>query len=103
MDDLIKKSDAINELEDMRGYRDEDGYVMIFKSDAIDRINCITTTDRPRGHWVDTGKVYFGAKVYACSVCGEECDEMPTCMGKPMWKYCPYCSADMRGESDGRG
>lgn len=54
-----------------------------------------------KGEWIDTHKMYWGAKVYACSVCKEECDEMPTCMGKPMWKYCPYCGAEMKGAGDG--
>ena len=47
-DDLIRRSDAIYELEDMRAYRvDEDGYLMIYKSDAIDRIHSIPSADRP--------------------------------------------------------
>ena len=108
MDSLIKRNDVVNELEDMRGYRDEDGYVMIFKSDAIDRINCIATTDRLRGHWVDgdgnivpLDKDGLTRNSAWCSICGDwltASDEYAT----RGW-FCPNCGADMRGENDGRG
>lgn len=39
----------------------------------------------------------IGYKVVAtCSVCHNEI-EMPTCMGKPIYSYCPACGAQMEG------
>lgn len=50
--------------------------------------------DEPKvGRWIDTKMTCYGAKVYKCSVCDNEIDEMPTEMGEPIWNYCPLCGA----------
>ena len=41
----------------------------------------------------------WGRSVYACTSCGQAM-EVPTEGDKPMYDYCPYCGADMRGGED---
>ena len=36
----------------------------------------------------------WGRSIYACTVCGDAM-EVPTEMGKPMYKWCPNCGAKM--------
>lgn len=60
----------------------------------------LPSTDRPRGEWIETDRTYFGATVFKCSVCCDEIDEMPTVMGVPKYKYCPYCGIKMKGADD---
>jgi len=44
------------------------------------------------GRWIkrESGIVFF-----ECSVCKDGYIDQPTCMGKPMFKYCPNCGASM--------
>ena len=69
---------------------------------AIDRIESAPTIEaRPvvRGEWVKLD-AHKGIEQFKCSICQSEC-YVPTCMGEPMYGYCPNCGADMRGEDDG--
>lgn len=45
------------------------------------------------GWWVrlDAQK---GMEQFKCSICRSEC-YVPTCMGKPMYAYCPNCGTKM--------
>jgi hypothetical protein len=63
-------------------------------------IKAVPSTDRPQGKWIETDRTYFGATVFKCSVCCDEIDEMPTVMGVPKYKYCPYCGIKMKGADD---
>lgn len=36
--------------------------------------------------------------LFECSVCKDGYIDQPTCMGKPMFKYCPNCGAKMEVE-----
>ena len=57
--------------------------------------------DEPKvGRWIDTNMTCCGAKVYKCSVCDNEIDEMSTEMGEPIWNYCPNCGAKMERRAD---
>ena len=49
-----------------------------------------------RGKWKPIDLTY-GRSYYFCSAC-EETVDMPTAMSIPMFRYCPNCGADMRGE-----
>lgn len=50
-----------------------------------------------KGEWISED-VVFGGVPYQCSNCGEKTRD--TIMGKPRWKFCPMCGADMRGGQD---
>ena len=95
-DDLIKRSDAIKAVES------EDCFAYIeCKAEVLyNRINAIPSADRPQGKWIETDRLNCGARVYQCSICGEDIDEMPTVMGVPKYRFCPYCRAKMKGADD---
>ena len=49
--------------------------------------------ERPHGEWeYDDGR-------FICSEC-EGGVNMPTLMGEPLYKWCPWCGADMRKEGE---
>lgn len=45
---------------------------------------------RKTGKWID--RIVDYRLLYFCSECGE--------IGSDLWKFCPYCGADMREEQD---
>ena len=49
-----------------------------------------------RGRWVKMD-MHKGMEQYKCSVCNQECF-VPTCMGEPLYNYCPNCGAHMTDE-----
>ena len=63
--------------------------------DCIDLVNVCSTIDAEpikHGHWItDDSKVYLKHK---CSECGYK-SEVPTCMGEPIFTYCPICGSKM--------
>lgn len=46
-----------------------------------------------KGEWKPFDLTY-GRNIYSCSVC-EQATEVPMCMAKPMYAYCPNCGARM--------
>ena len=91
----------------------DDGTLVVSVDDATkvsrvlvedeERNGSLYYADRPKGEWMESEKRAWGASVYKCSECGEEIDEMPTYWHnhKPMYKFCPYCGATMRGDGNG--
>lgn len=56
-------------------------------------------TERPHGEWIKTDN-RWGLGEYECSACRSYLD-IPTQMGEPMFKWCPYCGARMKeGEAE---
>lgn len=52
--------------------------------------------ERKKGEWLPDNHIY---ERYVCSVCRQS-HKVATCMGNPMWNYCPSCGAFMGGEQD---
>ena len=50
-----------------------------------------------RGKWNETGD--RGGRNYACGCC-RFTFIVDTCMGEPMWNYCPNCGVRIRGTND---
>lgn len=51
--------------------------------------------DRPQGEW------YFSCeKGWECNQCHEVVKEMPTCMRKATYNFCPNCGAKMKGGAE---
>ena len=48
------------------------------------------------GQWIWIESI--GVWKFMCSVCKESVNPMPTCMGKPLMKYCPNCGVKMEVE-----
>lgn len=65
-------------------------------SDAICALSA--QPERKTGKWI---KLDMHAHIadHKCTACGQEC-YVPTCMGEPMYAYCPNCGARMDGEND---
>ena len=57
---------------------------------VLDSTPPVEEEDRPPAEWIldSEGK-------YICSRCKIGYKEQPTCMGKPMYSYCPCCGAIM--------
>lgn len=54
--------------------------------------------ERKTGKWIKLD-MHPHLADHKCTVCGESA-YVPTCMGEPMYAYCPNCGADMRGDTD---
>ena len=52
---------------------------------------------RPQGEWY-----YSCDKGWECNQCHEIVKDMPTCMRKALYNFCPNCGADMRGDENGK-
>lgn len=48
-----------------------------------------------RGEWIHNPQIGWG-ETWVCSICGEKTTS--SIMGKPRYKYCPMCGANMDGE-----
>ena len=59
-------------------------------TEAIERLPIIQPK---RGRWIKLD-MHRGMADHKCSVCEQEC-YVPTCMGEPMYAYCPNCGAKM--------
>ena len=46
-----------------------------------------------RGRWIKLD-MHRGMADHKCTACKQEC-YVPTCMGEPMYAYCPNCGAKM--------
>ena len=95
MSDFISRQAAIDELVKMLSdcfYADEE---------VLDAVKTTLKElppalhKRKTGHWIKSDK-----GVFLCSECNSGYKNQPTCMGKPMFEFCPICGADMRKEVD---
>ena len=104
MNDLLKREKVLRTIQkmfdccttyDINDYRD-------LMTEAIKVLPPERQLDlnEPQGEWIKTDRFNCGARVYQCSICSEDVDEMPTVMGVPKYRFCPYCRAKMKGESD---
>ena len=57
----------------------------------------IKANARPQGEWY-----YSCDKGWECNQCHEIVKDMPTCMRKALYNFCPNCGADMRGDENGK-
>lgn len=98
--DLISREDLKRKLQyvyscDYIASMSKEGIV----SDIIDNIdNAPTVEDRPKGKWIAVD-LTFGRSFYSCTIC-DKTENVPTCMNKPKFKFCPNCGAEMRGGQD---
>ena len=102
MSDLIKREDAVREmalmLEDISADLCED-ILTRFGYDtpqelATEAMSIIPSAER-KGEWIESDTDGF-----ICSACGSGYRNQPTCMGNPMFEYCPVCGARMKGAED---
>lgn len=56
----------------------------------------------PTGSWVvvdDPNKTICCGTDFQCTNCKNVVDDLPTCMSEPLFKYCPFCGAYIRGDN----
>ena len=106
MDDLIKRQDAIT------AYCEHECGIKGMTRENCGATDCGTIfddipsaqPDRKKGKWIphsETCREYIGTVLvrvdydyWFCDACGYRVEK-----GQPMYKFCPNCGADMRGES----
>lgn len=88
--DLIRRNDAIVAIYEARRAMPLKGVFADTMSWAIARANAIPTIKPKRGEWVvnDIG-------MFECTAC-----KKMTFSKSMLWKYCPFCGADMRKEGE---
>ena len=84
--DLDKAFGAIN--QEVWWTESEKAYFRSFlaKQPKVDAVEVV------HGRWERIDKRYV--EMFKCSICRSEC-YVPTCMGEPMYDYCPNCGANM--------
>ena len=100
MNDLIKRSDAIEAVGDVTWYHQNRNKDMVegansaehqawYKSqDIYEALEAIPSADRPQGKWIENA-ITGTFKVWDCSECGIHMEAT--------WGYCPNCGAKMKG------
>ena len=87
--DLIRRKDAIARTNQLcHGYEVEEW------------LKAIPAVEPKRGEWAT--EYDNGERMYRCLVCNRRmyADRYDDAVGTLGYRYCPYCGADMRGESD---
>ncbi len=98
--ELISREEAIIAIEDMRGERNEDGYLLVYRCDVIDNLRSISIVEeRKSGHWIDR-KELIDADLNLWGY-SQICSECGFILGAKEYNYCPNCGARMEEESNG--
>lgn len=84
-------SNAINELEIL--LTPQRGIIQKLTESEIEAVKSAIKAleERPQGEWLIT----WESDEFVCKECKSNVKQ-PTMMGKPAFKFCPYCGADMR-------
>ena len=99
MSDLIDRQAAIEALREyLVGKRCPDDGTLTCRLIENEVINKLPSIQPKRGRWIKLD-MHIGMADHKCTACEQEC-YVPTCMGEPMYAFCPNCGADMRGEQD---
>lgn len=101
MDDLIRRSDALNELSRWAITADRPRTwmnAMDKTKEIVRRIPAVDAVEVVHGEWLKLD-MHMGMENYKCSVCRSEC-YVPEAMGEPMYPLCPNCGARMDGRRE---
>ena len=88
MSDLISRQAAIDALSTPHG--------ILYPIRTVEELP--SAQPERKGRWIKLD-MHAHLADHKCTACGQEC-YVPTCMGEPMYTYCPNCGADMRGEEE---
>ena len=99
-DDAIGRADAQTEIMMSKSIVAFDRDLWIKTKDAVQILRELPSVQPSRkGHWIIKDRYYHDTVTAECSECGREV-EIPTCMSELMYNGCPYCLADMRGDTE---
>ena len=87
--DCISREQAIKATWQDTGYTDPFNVMTAIR----DRIKQLPPIQPKRGRWIKLD-MHRGLTDHKCTACKQEC-YVPTCMGEPMYAYCPNCGAKM--------
>lgn len=73
------------------------GHLHYYVCGVIDDAPTIDAKPVKHGRWESCCNLM--GEYFKCSECGYKA-EVPTCMGEPIFIYCPNCGAKMDGESE---
>ena len=94
MSDLIDRQAAIDALKGCYcGGEDSCGEPWIYENHAVKAIEQLPPIQPKRGRWIKLD-MHRGMADHKCTACEQEC-YVPTCMGEPMYAFCPNCGAKM--------
>lgn len=79
--------EKLKELLFMTGYKE-----------ALDLAIKAIKNERPKGKWI-AADLTFGRSFYSCTIC-DKTENVPTCMNKPTFKFCPNCGAELEVDND---
>lgn len=74
----------------------EDGENWIRTEDVRQSLSTMPSAqpERKKGKWI-----WHTSDIWECSECGRR-THVDECMEKPMYEWCPYCGAEMKGEQE---
>ena len=98
MSDLISRQAAIDALcnDYCGGHQDCKYYPNCENLRSVQKLPS-AQPERARGTWMPDTMCYYEER-FICSECKGNY-KVDTCMGKPMWNFCPNCGAMMKGEN----
>ena len=97
MSDLISRQAAIDALRAMQTYKlfAGDDMLLIDQAGAQTELMLLPPIQPKRGRWLKLD-MHIGMADHKCTACEQEC-YVPTCMGEPMYAFCPNCGCRMDG------
>ena len=98
MQDLISRQAAIDALYDWSEHSMTDAEAWHIKQVIGDIKSLPSAQPERKGRWIKLD-MHAHLANHKCTACGQEC-YVPTCMGDPMYTYCPNCGAKMDGEKE---
>lgn len=102
MADMMTFPDTVEEFMEQYKIVDTEGIYMSKGSELVPIFRMKQwfeyKPERKPGKWIPDDSNNYEER-FICSVCGKSY-KVDTCMGEPMWDFCP-CGSDMRGRQDG--
>ena len=96
-EDLIRRSDAIDAVMNTEPVFAVDSLEPYQKTkDVVEALEVIPSADRPQGEWIALDERDVSG-CWKCSACGTPTHAIGA---KAIYKYCPFCGADMKGADD---
>ena len=112
MSDLISRQAAIDALDEQIRQCDkalssfdisikDEFAVKVERASLVafrETLEYLPSAEPKRGRWIKLD-MHRGMADHKCTACKQEC-YVPTCMGEPMYAFCPNCGAMMKGENN---